>query len=161
MGYAEESKAYRIWNTTKDKIVISRDVIFHESCNPAPSSLPPPRSLPSPVTIHFSKLLAIMPAIPTLSLPVPASPSFIDQPLPLSTASSPSVSPLSAPISPASSTSPVSSLPPSSSYSLSPSAESLISPDSLNSEIRTKFLSNLLNPAPNPTESDPQNHLDL
>jgi hypothetical protein len=43
MGYSDTSKCYRVWDLTKDKIVLTRDVIFHE----ASSTLPPiPTSSP-------------------------------------------------------------------------------------------------------------------
>jgi hypothetical protein len=39
MGYADESKAYQVWDLTKSKIVITRDVIFHKTpSTPHPSS---------------------------------------------------------------------------------------------------------------------------
>jgi hypothetical protein len=60
MGYATESKAYRVWDLTKDKIVITRDVLFHETSQlSAPSSSLPVSPTPSTVTIlsYLSNLL--------------------------------------------------------------------------------------------------------
>jgi hypothetical protein len=69
IGYTEESKAY-CWDTTKDKIVIICNVIFHENSVPTSSPLIPIPISSSPVTIHFPRVPAI--------LPVPlVNPSFV------------------------------------------------------------------------------------
>jgi muramidase (phage lysozyme) len=56
MGYSDTSKAYRIWDLTKEKIVVTRDVIFHKTLFPSVSlPLPPVSSSPAPVTVFFPK----------------------------------------------------------------------------------------------------------
>jgi hypothetical protein len=153
MGYAKESKAYRIWDTTKNKIVISRDVIFHESSIPSSSSSSSVTTPPSPVTINFSRILAIMTALPIQPSPVANFfPPTVSPSLPSSFPhqnSSPTIpsEPLAYPVL----------LTPSSPASLSDSN----SPDSLNPATCTRFLSDLLNPVPNPIEHDPQDRLNL
>jgi hypothetical protein len=69
MGYTEENKAYHVWDTTKDKIVVTRDVIFHETSVPSPSASPLAVSPPPSLTIHF-------PSPPLLLLACPVSSSL-------------------------------------------------------------------------------------
>jgi hypothetical protein len=157
MGYAAESKAYWIWDTTKDKIVISRDVIFHESHVSCSFSPIPAPLFPFHVTIYFPKA-------PTLLLALPISTLRVTEPSPPS------------PFSPSSSGShnsqttlvPPDLLPsPSTSLDSLPRDQPLLSannstnPNSLNPELRTRYLYEVLNPVISPAESDLQDHLDL
>ena len=76
LGYSEESKAYRIWDLTKQKVVITRDII----CNEQDPLLFPPQAIPqnpTPVTVVFktrsSPLLSQPAAIPLDSPSIPTA----------------------------------------------------------------------------------------
>jgi hypothetical protein len=100
MGYVDESKAYRVWDLTKDKIVITRDVIFHKvspvlSSSTMESSITPISPTPSPITVYFPQNQNAYrnPYSPVSNLPTFPSPS------PLASISSPTSVQTSSPIS--------------------------------------------------------------
>jgi hypothetical protein len=121
MGYSDTSKAYRIWDFSKDKIVITHDVLFHETKTAlSPASISPSPSLPVPVIVYFPN----SPLIP--------SPLSLSSPVPL-----PSSSSSSSPVPPCSSDPPPSLAPSIPSFTSVPSSSS----DSLNPKIHTLALS--------------------
>jgi hypothetical protein len=140
MGYTTESKAYRIWDTTKDKIVISRDVIFHETSTSISFPTTPVPVQNSPVTIHFPRTLALPPA--SLSVPPKNRPVLPSSPVSLIPSVSPAPLPTPLELS-------------------SPQASHSTSSDSLNPELRSRLLSDFLAAPYYPAESDPQDHIDL
>ena len=137
MGYYDSSKVYRIWDSSKAKIVITRDVIFQEI---QPSASPPvspasQSSLPVPVTVYFPSLQ--FPSLPPVSL------------------TSLSVSSPSCPNHP---TVPSPTIP----SSASPTSLSDSSTDSLNPILHTRCLSDLLfDPPTTSPEADPHGRLDI
>jgi hypothetical protein len=85
MDYADETKAYHIWNLTKSKIVITSDVIFYEVMNSIASNIKPlnPLVLPTPsaITIYFPKIKTISYASILFALSPLAPPPFSMLPL--------------------------------------------------------------------------------
>jgi hypothetical protein len=174
MGYVDESKAYRVWDLTKDKIVITRDVIFHKvspvlSSSTMESSITPISPTPSPITVYFPQNQNAYrnPYSPVSNLPTCPSPS------PLASISSPTSVQTSSPISTSSlqeSHTPVSfasdflitspaPITPTTQIPSSPILDS--SPDILNPILRTWFLADILQNSYDPSDHDPQNRLDL
>jgi hypothetical protein len=150
------NKAYRVWDLTKNKIVVTRDVLFHKHSSPsAPSSSSSSSSssaysTPSPVTILFSgPSHSSLPALVT-SNPQPLAP--IPFPCQANTTSDLLVSllhqtPTALTPTPASPT-----LFPHASFSISSdSSSSSFTPttpnslDSLNHVLKTRLISDLLN----------------
>ena len=152
MGYIDESKAYQVWDNTKDKIVITRDVIFHKHYDSHSSPISPIVSLLPLVIIHFPRPPILLPANLVSTLPVVNSslvPTLLSSSI--SSYSIPLVPFLSLKVSPLSSTH----------DSLSSLAHTSTSSDSLNPEFYTKLLSEIFTTNCHLAESDPQDCLNL
>ena len=83
LGYSEESKAYRIWDSTKKQVVTTRDLIFDET-----AFLQIPKSTEVPSITSSSPPQVLIPEIPLPSQPA-------DPPTPIPSASTSSNSPRS------------------------------------------------------------------
>lgn len=73
VGYSDESKAYRVWDFTKDKIVITRDIICNEH-EPLVFSSPANTTHQQPVTVIFNPRSTL--SLPQLSTVPRSVPSF-------------------------------------------------------------------------------------
>lgn len=81
LGYSEESKAYRIWDFTKEKVVITRDVICNEHDLISFPYQTQSKTL-NPVTVVFNSrsLPSQSPTVPSnTSNPQPATSSRLNQ----------------------------------------------------------------------------------